>query len=69
MAFWQKKEAEFEATYELLEEHGGMRPADVARQMDVEPSTVGRRLAGMEEAGYLLSEDDKGGLWPFKRKA
>jgi len=26
-----------------------------------------RRLPSLEEAGYLYSEDERGGLWPFGR--
>ena len=45
----------------------GVRPAEVARQLGVARSTVLRRLPAMEDAGYLYREDERGGLWPFRR--
>lgn len=68
MAFWNKKESEFETMESILEEHPGITAAELARKLNVPDSTVQRRLPSMEEAGYLLSEDEKGGLWPFGRR-
>lgn len=68
MAFWSKKESDFESMEQILEQHPGITAAELARKLDVPNSTVQRRLPSMEEAGYLLSEDDKGGLWPFGRR-
>ena len=69
MAFWHKKQADFEATDQIIQENPGISQAELARQLDVQRSTVARRLPSMNEAGYLYSEDKKGGLWPFgKRK-
>jgi DNA-binding IclR family transcriptional regulator len=67
MAFWRKKQGEFEEMDHIIEERPGIRPAELARQLDVARSTVQRRLPSLEEAGYLYSEDERGGLWPFKR--
>ncbi len=67
MAFWSKKRAEFEEVDRVIQQQPGVRPAQIARQVGVARSTIQRRLPSMEEAGYLYSEDDKGGLWPFKR--
>jgi DNA-binding MarR family transcriptional regulator len=68
MAFWKKKQAEFEETDEVINGNPGIIPAELARKMNVERSTIGRRLPSLEEAGYLYYEDDEGGLWPFKKK-
>jgi len=69
MAFWSKKEAEFEEMAELIEEKPGISAGELARRLGVPTSTVTRRLPSMDEAGIYLYEDDKGGLWPFgKRK-
>ncbi len=65
--FWRKKEADFDEMDHVIQKNPGVRPADVAKQMNVARSTVSRRLASMEEAGYLYFEDEKGGLWPFER--
>lgn len=67
MAIWQKKQAEREEMDHVVQGNPGIRPAELARRVGVSRSTVQRRLPGMEEAGYLYSEDEQGGLWPFKR--
>ncbi|GAB4447845.1 MAG: hypothetical protein Kow0031_30400 [Anaerolineae bacterium] len=68
MAFWRRKEDEFEVTDQVVQANPGISQAELARQLGVQRSTVARRLPSMEEAGYLYAEDDGGGLWPFKRK-
>lgn len=68
MAFWSKNQAEFEDMDRLIEQQPGIRPAEIAQQLGVSRSTVTRRLPSLEEAGFLYSEDTRGGLWPFERK-
>ena len=69
MAFWNKKETEFEEMAEVIEAQPGISASELARRLGVPTSTVTRRLPSMDEAGTYLYEDDKGGLWPFgKRK-
>ena len=68
MAFWRKKEASFEKTHQVIQASPGISQAELARQLGVQRSTIARRLPGMEEAGYLYSEDGEGKLWPFGRK-
>lgn len=68
MAIWRKKEADYERTDQIIQANPGISPAELARQLGVQRSTVVRRLPSMEEARYLYTEDDKGGLWPFKRQ-
>lgn len=67
MAFWHKKAEEREEMDRVIRESPGIRPAQLARRLGVSRSTILRRLPGMEEAGYLYGEDERGGLWPFKR--
>jgi len=67
MPFWRKKRRTFDRMDRIIREEPGIRPAELARRLDVHRSTVQRRLPSMEEAGYLYAEDDRGGLWPFKR--
>ncbi len=67
MAHWRKSEVNYEEIQRVLEGAPGLSLREVARRLDVAPSTVMRSLPGMEEAGYLLSEDDDGRLWPFDR--
>lgn len=68
MAFWSKKQKEFEEMDRIVCENPGILPMELAKRLGVACSTVLRRLPSMEEAGYLYSEDDRGGLWPFKRQ-
>ncbi|MFN3334979.1 MAG: winged helix-turn-helix transcriptional regulator [Caldilinea sp.] len=65
MAFWSKKEPDFKEMAELIEEQPGISAGELARRLGVSTSTITRRLPSMDEAGILLFEDDKGGLWPF----
>lgn len=65
MAFWQKKQEEFEVMNQVIQENPGISPAELARELDVERSTITRRLPSLEEAGYLYYEDEEGRLWPF----
>jgi len=50
-----------------VEQHPGSKPYDVAKGLDLAPSTVTRSLPALDEHDIFLSEDRKGGLWPFKR--
>ncbi len=68
MPFWSKKQAEFAEVDRLIEQQPGIRPAEIARELGVARSTITRRLPSLEEAGYLYSEDDRGGLWPFGKQ-
>ena len=68
MSFWQKKEDEFEQMERILLAEPGLTPSELADRLGVHPSTVTRRLPSMAEAGILLSEDKRGGLWPFGPK-
>ena len=68
MSFWRNKEPEFEEMADLVARNPGISARELARRLGVAPSTVTRRLPGMDEAGILLAEDDKGGLWQFGRK-
>jgi DNA-binding IclR family transcriptional regulator len=68
MPFWSKKRKEFEKMDRIIHRSPGIRPAELARKLGVARSTVQRRLPSLEEAGFLYSEDNRGGLWPFKRR-
>jgi len=57
-----------ENIYESIEEYPGERPGFFAKLLGLPRSSVTRSLPTMEEDGYLLSEDEDGGLWPFRRK-
>ena len=69
MSYWRKKEEEFGEMLALLENQPGISASELARQLGVSATTITRRLPSLEEAGVLLAEDNRGGLWPFgKRK-
>ena len=57
-----------EKIYQTVSEHPGKRPGFIARLLGLHRSEITRRLPAMEEQGYLLSEDEQGGLWPFGRR-
>jgi DNA-binding IclR family transcriptional regulator len=68
MAPWRKKLPEYDKMDHVIREKPGLTAAELARELGVARSTVLRRLPGLEEAGYLYSQDARGGLWPFRRK-
>lgn len=66
MARKPKKE-HFEKIYQGVENNPGKRPGFIAQILNMPRSQVTRSLPTMQEEGYLLSEDEKGGLWVFKK--
>jgi Mn-dependent DtxR family transcriptional regulator len=57
-----------EQIYRKIEEHPGKRPGFIARLLGMNRSEVTRALPSLQDKGLLVSEDDKGGLWPFKKQ-
>jgi len=55
--------------YDVVERHPGCKPSFIARLLGLHRSSVTRILPAMEEEGYLLAEDDRGRLFPFRRKS
>ena len=56
-----------ENIYNTVQEHPGKRAGFIARLLGLSRSDVTRSLPTLEDRGLHLSEDDKGGLWPFKK--
>ena len=56
-----------EKIYRTIEEYPGKKPGFIARLLGLNRSEVTRSLPTLEDRGLHLSEDDKGGLWPFKK--
>jgi Mn-dependent DtxR family transcriptional regulator len=52
---------------DYVEQHPGIKPAEIARQLDLPRSSVARALPALDDQGYLLYEDRRGGLWPFQK--
>jgi Mn-dependent DtxR family transcriptional regulator len=51
-----------------IENHPHSRPIEIARELDLHPSTVMRTLPALEDVGILLSEDDRGRLSLFGKR-
>ena len=52
---------------DFIERHPGSRPAEIARALEASRSSITRALPVLEETDRLVSEDRRGGLWPFRR--
>lgn len=63
----QQKTERLEKIYCKIEEHPGQRPGFIARLLGLNRSEVTRALPALQDKGLLVSEDDKGGLWPFRK--
>ncbi len=62
------KDERLEAIYTTIEQNPGQRAGFLARLLGWNRSEVTRSLPALDERGYLVSEDEAGGLWPFCRK-
>ena len=56
-----------EQIYRKIEEHPGKKAGFLARLLGINRSEVTRALPSLQDKGLLVSEDDKGGLWPLKK--
>ena len=65
MSFWCKKEVDFQQMAELLQQNPGLTASELAQFWGVAVSTITRRLPSRNDAGILLSEDDKERLYLF----
>lgn len=61
------EDKKLENIYNIVQEHPGKKAGFIARLLGVNRSEVTRSLPTLEDRGLHLSEDDKGGLWPFKK--
>ena len=57
-----------ESIYNKVEENPGEKPGFIARLLGLNRSEVTRMLPALEDKGMYVSEDEKGGLWPFRRE-
>lgn len=57
-----------ENIYDSIEDNPGERSGFFAKILNIPRSSVTRSLPTLEEEGYLISEDEEGRLWPFRRK-
>ena len=56
-----------EQIYRKIEQHPGKKAGLIARLLGLNRSEVTRSLPVLEDKGLHLIEDDKGGLWPFRK--
>jgi DNA-binding IclR family transcriptional regulator len=52
--------------YRTVQNWPGERPGFIARLLGMHRSSVTRILPAMDDRGYILVEDERGGLWPFR---
>ncbi len=56
-----------EQIYRKIEGHPGKKAGLIARLLGLNRSEVTRALPSLQDKGLSVSEDDKGGLWPFRK--
>jgi len=61
----QQKHVKLEGICRTIKQRPGSRPGLIARLLGLNRSEVMRALPALERKGFLVSEDDRGGLWPF----
>ena len=61
-------EKRLQAIWQAVEQNPGVRPGQVAQALRISRSSVTRALPAMEEVGMLLSEDQRGRLWAWRKK-
>lgn len=57
-----------ENIYNKVEQYPGKKPGFIARLLGLNRSEVTRLLPALEDKGKYISEDERGGLWPFDKK-
>lgn len=55
-----------EQIYQAIARHPGSRPGRIARLLGEPRSQITRALPALETYGFLVSEDERGRLWPFR---
>ena len=59
------QDEKLESIYNKVSDHPGGKPGFIARLLGINRSEVTRMLPALEEKGMYISEDERGGLWPF----
>lgn len=63
----QPQDKRIENIYNKVEQYPGKKPGFIARLLGLNRSEITRMLPALEDKGLYVSEDDKGGLWPFSK--
>lgn len=53
--------------YNEVRKNPGRKSGFIARILGINRSEVTRTLPALDKIGLYLSEDEKGGLWPFRK--
>ena len=56
-----------EEIYRTIEKYPGKKAGRIAHLLGLQRSEVTRSLPTLDDQGLHLVEDDKGGLWTFKK--
>ena len=64
----QPNDEKLESIFEKIEDHPGEKAGFIARLLGLQRSDVNRMLPALEDREMFVSEDEQGGLWPFRRK-
>ena len=64
----QPQDKKLESIYNKVMEHPGEKPGSIARLLGLNRSEVTRALPALEDRGMYISEDERGGLWPFRKR-
>lgn len=54
--------------YEKVEENPGKKAGFIARLLGLNRSEVTRTLPALDDKGWLIYEDEQGGLYPLRKK-
>ena len=64
----QAQDEKLESIYNKVEEYPGEKPGFIARLLGLNRSEVTRALPTLEDREMYVSEDERGGLWPFRKR-
>jgi len=53
--------------YNKVSQNPGRKPGFIAHLLGINRSDVTRSLPALDKRGLFLFEDEKGGLWPFRK--
>lgn len=56
-----------ESIYNKVSQNPGRKPGFIAHLLGINRSDVTRSLPALDKRGLFLFEDEKGGLWPFRK--
>ena len=62
------QDKKLESIYNKVNEYPGEKPGFIARLLGLNRSEVTRALPALEDRKMYISEDERGGLWPFRKR-